>query len=345
MFLFSCPGSHSASLFTCLQSEHIIEARSASIAKWWYFSVVLLFRWVYTRKREIQYAFIIIWYLCPSKMLKMLHHILCDCVCGFCGMIVWLKMVCSRRVDEKYQQTFGSLFCPICLSIWADAIPAVAAAAATSNVKLTSKNNTEYFCKASRKLLTKLWHAKDKQKKIKNGSGEKERIYAHKVWLIYGRINFKNMQNWSARSKNLYWLTEELEWLLENTRREHSRVLTNSNEEHGFFFCVFAYETALIRKQNLESCLVFTFQFFHLDFSVVSFGVFGFPFASSISIHTTYDAIRNDMALHILRLLCNFFCQFFFLLVAIFRSYFSCALGTNHEIRRKSEYQFVLNTS
>lgn len=89
------------------------------------------------------------------------------------------------------------------------------------------------------------------------------------------------------------------------------------------FFSGFAYETALIRKENLESCLVFTFQFFHLDLPLLVRLLFYFYFFFFIPLHTQFNTLymRYDMALHILRLLCNFFFSF----ATIFRSYF-CAL-------------------
>lgn len=87
--------------------------------------------------------------------------------------------------------------------------------------------------------------------------------------------------------------------------RTHTRACSHEVDVQAFGFI---YETALIKKEKLESCLVSTFQFFHLKVPFLAataafFIIFRFSLSSTIQF--------NDTVLHIPRLLCNFFRHFF----------------------------------
>lgn len=76
----------------------------------------------------------------------MLHHILCDCVCGFA---VWLKMVSVRsEADESNTTTIYLISFSIYLS-FRDEHRTVTEAAAS--VKLASTNNTKLFLHNTKK--------------------------------------------------------------------------------------------------------------------------------------------------------------------------------------------------
>lgn len=139
-------------------------------------------------------------------------------------------------------------------------------------------------------------------------------------------------------SVNLRVCEQDSAW---NIRHARSSVLTNWNEENiegkqPSLFTGFAYEMALIRKQNLESCFSFHISIFPLRFSVARLALLFFSSSSSSSILLF---ISRSLSLHFpnsIHIACDtiwhyiFLDCFAFFSCAIFRSYFSALLGTNH---------------
>lgn len=129
----------------------------------------------------------------------------------------------------------------------------------------------------------------------------------------------------------------------------------NSNQTKSTEFSFrFIYSNG-INQEKLESCLVFIFQFFHLNFPPLVF----FPLAIQFSQDTVF--------LHIHRLLCISFGYFFFYCTslflpisfsryiffssfalfcgAIFWFSFLLCIGSWHRPKIRKYIQFVLNTS